>query len=514
MSQSKLALAAAAAVVLGGTFAHAAPYASGVQIAGNNVSFVLNEPTDVLTVSINGGAPITLDGSTAGTKNFTIGSPSDKFTIVTQNSSPTGYRIPTGSTIAAASSGLSQQSNEGGSNLISADTNVLNRFNSPRGVSVSRDPNAPNFGTAYIANSAAGTVAAAGSLPARTLGDGIYALRADQSDAFGNGDTAANPVLSDGFPAFIDTSASSPWRVTVGPRGDVYVVDFSDANGGLFRLNPNLTAGDNVLAGIGGNTTLPVGQNHGSLTATYVEGSLAGGNLTVYNLDEDLRSSQFGGPAGDDRNSLWRYDIGAGPLPYAGTPTKVNAQNVLLPTANSDVDRGADGKFYLAQNRSAGNEPGVVVLSPDGSQVLFNSLTASRALLGNPTAADILRNIQGIALTSDQQFLAGMLNNSDVVLVPLVEGIPDLANRLVVNTGTDIISGRDIATDIAGNIHYVSSGQGLYRVLSPGGDTFFALSYDGSLPAGQQFAFAVPEPGSAAVLGLGALAMLARRRRS
>jgi hypothetical protein len=73
-----------------------------------------------------------------------------------------------------------------------------------------------------------------------------------------------------------------------------------------------------------------------------------------------------------------------------------------------------------------------------------------------------------------------MLNNSDVAVVPLVAGIPDIAGRMVVNTGTDIASGRDISVDAAGNIHYVSSGQGAYRVLSTGGHTLATTSFDGT----------------------------------
>lgn len=101
-------------------------------------------------------------------------------------------------------------------------------------------------------------------------------------------------------------------------------------------------------------------------------------------------------------------------------------------------------------------------------------------MLNNPTTNDILRNVQGMAISEDQKWLAAMLNNSDVAVVPLVAGIPDLANRLVVNTGTDINSGRDIAFDAAGNIHYVSSGQALYRVLAPGGNTLATTTRDGN----------------------------------
>ena len=35
-----------------------APYASNVQVTGTTVNFLLNEPSDTLTYSINGGAPV------------------------------------------------------------------------------------------------------------------------------------------------------------------------------------------------------------------------------------------------------------------------------------------------------------------------------------------------------------------------------------------------------------------------------------------------------------------------
>src|SRR5437764_1369801 len=116
--------------------AFAAPYASNVIISGGtNVSFILNEPADSLTYSINGGAPQTLDGSTKGTKNFALGSSSDTFSILATKLDGTGYSRPTGATFAAAPNGLSQPTAQFGFRLISDDTNTLVKFNSPRGVS-------------------------------------------------------------------------------------------------------------------------------------------------------------------------------------------------------------------------------------------------------------------------------------------------------------------------------------------------------------------------------------------
>ena len=490
------ALVAAVSITLFNASADAASYASGITVNGTTVTFTLNEPADLLTFSLNGGPATTLDGSAKGQKTFQLTSASDTFSITAIKNDPIGYTIPTGGVIAAATSGLSQPTNEGGFRLISDDTNVLTRFNSPRGVTVAANPNNPLFGTAYVSNSAAGNVSTGAT---RTLGDGLYAMRADQSDIFGKGDTA----VATGFEG--TASANSPFRVHVGGDHNLYIADFSDANGGVFRMSGSLTGSTRVLAGTGGPTALPAGQNHGSTTGVFVTSDANG--ITLYTVDEDLTSSQFGGGSTTDKNSLWRYDIGNEALPYNGVPTKL--ATVLVSGATSDLDRGANGNFYLMQNRSAGNEGGIIVLSADGSTVLFNSLTASRTLLGNPSAVDIFRNVQGVAVSPDQKYIAAILNNSDVAVMPLDGGgVPDIANRLVINTGTDINSGRDIAFDAAGNIHYVSSGQALYRVLAPGGYTEATTSWNGS---SYEFVM-VPEPTSAVLAGLGGLIAMRRRR--
>jgi hypothetical protein len=469
----------------------ATPYASNVTKTGTTVNFILNEPSGTLKYSINGGAPVALDGTTKGAKTFNLGSPSDTFSIIAEKTDSTGYTIPTGATIPTTDSGsLNAATPAGGLNLISNDADKFSWYGAPRGVGVSNNPNSPNFGTTYISQgNATGTLAPPGGPGARATTDGLYAVHADQTDAYGYGDTAQNPNAQDGFPSFSTASSNSPYRIHVSATGEVYVADFADVNSNVFVVNPDLSASKILLTGIAGTTgsanpdgtSLAADMNHGSVVSVAVTGSLATNDLVIYTLDEDLTSAHVTGNLTDsttDKFSVWKYQINGGPLTWSTMPTKV-ADHLSPPNGNTftDMDRGPDGKIYLSVNPNGANPSPtrLVVTDPAGTKI-FDSLTASQAL-GNAT--DIIANLNQIAVSPDQKWLAGMLNFSDVLVLPLVNGIPDLAHRLVVDAG-NINSGRDITFDAADNIHLVSSGQQLYRVLSPGGHTITTLTWNGT----------------------------------
>lgn len=438
--------------------ARATPYASSVSVYGSDVSFVLNEPADNVTVVFDGGASSQdLGALNAGAHTFSLGAAST-FRIVVKKDSGAGYT-------------------QGAIKQISLDANPLVRFNSPRGVAVNKNPSSTAFGRVYVANSAAGTTAG------RTLGDGIYVLNPDLSEVPGLGTNVLTAGLN--WTNGTGGNTESPHRLTLARDDKLYIGDWSDPNGSLFVADINVANGQNVLGGlIGGPYPVTTSRIHGSISAAWVEGSLATGDLTAYVIDEDLQTDRtVGGGAGSgtERNSVWRWEIGAGPLPFETPPTKFMSPLIVTDSQLADLTRGPDGKWYVSQRRA---EPatvaGVFVRASDGS-ALWNSRQASRDFLGNQSANDLLGETAAIDVSPDGKWLAVLRrDNNAISLLPLTDGIPNMTNRLVLATSPTTVAARDIGFDAAGNLYYVSSGQGLMRVFSPGGKTTATTGSDGT----------------------------------
>ncbi len=164
-------------------------------------------------------------------------------------------------------------------------------------------------------------------------------------------------------------------------------------------------------------TGLPAGQNHGSISAVYTTGSLAAGNLVVYAMDEDLNSTHVAGATGNapDRNSLWKWTVGAGGdangANYSVMPTQLTpgvSTAPAFPAYNPgligdfpaggiivDMAHSPDGHFYMAENRSGGTVDGLVVADSTGA-IVWDSLAASRTILGDPNARDIVTGAVGL----------------------------------------------------------------------------------------------------------------------
>src|SRR5436190_19066151 len=435
----------------------ATPYACDITNSAGTVSFRLNENADNVKVISNGGAVTNDIGP--GIKGLTVtnlGVAAGTVKIMVTRSAPAGY---------TQSSSDSFQDGTGA---------FVNKFFLARGVVVDKNPASPVFGRIYVANARAGTTGS----PARANGDGIYLINSDDTSAL---DTGATPRTA-GLPFSPGTDTASPLRLTIGKDdGLLYICDLSDPSGGMWVTDRNVemnSAATNVIWKIG--DIINGATNHGSIYAAVVEGTLAGGNLTIFTMDEDLVPIK----------TAWRYDVNGGPLPSVAAP--VSLGQPMTNTAIDLVRGGSSNYLYASQNtRTAGTAtyPSIQVFKADGT-VVTNSLDATRAYLGNPTAADLLQNTTALDISPDGKTLALLRGSTfgSVLLVPLTNGLFDFAGTNAFSLGVNGASdnNRDISYDLVGNLYVVNSGTEWLRVYSKGGASVAISGSDGS------FALTVP----------------------
>ena len=262
-------------------------------------------------------------------------------------------------------------------------------------------------------------VAGTGTIPARTMAAGIYALTADRVgvDLANNFGVVTNPndtalskkpnwvtdeVLNPPVPPATNSTATtdnvrSPWRISLDAAGNIIAADWSTSSGGLKWASPNLTSGGALLAIQDGEdpTNFAVRNSaqddlHSRITSEpYVTGSI-GNNLTVTAFDALLEPVPDTSPA--DRLNIWRWNIGnhdftANPLGYDGTnlppqqdfvvPDLVIAGNKLAGQANINgatlitsvpgvlVNMNYSPQhdlYYITQPRSNGTEASLMIV--------------------------------------------------------------------------------------------------------------------------------------------------------
>ncbi len=457
------------ALCLAASWARATPYASSITNSGTAISFRLNESADSVKIISDGGTTTNDLGVRAFGLHTVALAIVGTFQIEVSKGPSLGYL-------------------NGVTNLISADTNVLLRFNAPRGVAVNRNPASPYFGRIYVANADTGSVAVVGAFPARNmvLGDGIYALNGDFTDALGQGNVARTLGLN--WRSTAADQANKPFRVEVGEDNNLYISDYTSPTnipltGNLYVGDPDLTTGTNVF----GFDPSKAGRFPSSAIA---QGSLGGGNLKIFGIYPDLEYAYdfFGFPS-VSFNVMQSWDIGAGPLPSSVTPTRVTDLPILIadvPSVLSDIDIAPDGKYFIAQNRSQGLEAGLWVVDPAQTaggeagfpDIVFNSYFFSVNFFN--VTNDLLFQTRAVKVSPDNKVVALIRDDNRIWIIPLTNGLPDLTGRRLMDSGTLIGLGRDVSFDSAGNLYTVSSGQAAMKSFSPGYPTRAVTGSDGT----------------------------------
>lgn len=443
-SQSKNIFGAASvlAIISCAQMAKAVPYASGISNNAGTVSFILNEAADSVRVIFDGGASTNDPGSAKGLHSFALGGATTYEIQVVKNAPQTWAQI-------------------------SVDTNNFVKFFQPKGIAVNLNPaNLALFGRIYVGTSTAGTTAPVAS--GRTTGKGIYVLNADQSDALGQGDTE----LTGGI--FFASSANSPFRIEIGQDNNLYIGDFADANANIYQTDADVSSGSGatMLSGIG-NTANPTVHTtcNGSPIA---KGSLATSDLVLWAID---------GQWGNGFGRILRWDIGAGPIPYNSAPTELGFVGSTTNEVQSDLDMGPDGKFYSCQARVSSDIGAVRVFDSSGATVLWNSKSNSASGV-DPFVASLITGPRSVKVSPDGKTLAIIRNDTQVWLVGLTNGIPDLTRtNLLALMGTasgTSSNAREVSWDIAGNLYLGDSSHERLRVWSPGGLSTAITKSDGT----------------------------------
>lgn len=324
---------------------------------------------------------------------------------------------------------------------ISDNANPLMQFNYPYGVSVDNNLDSPFFGRVYVSESAAGT------LPGRSTQDGIYILDAALADVTAQGATPYN-----GSVAWGTTSNSSPFRVSVGEDGNVFVCDWSDAHPGVWIMNPaNPSAPfvpvfDGLTKASSGLSSFNGVNIHGSISHIYSTGK--GEERRLFTFDEDYTNATT-----TNAGNLLQYNIGTLQTPYQSEPIVVYndaANGNLQQNFNSCIAPDGRGGWWISQyrNADAATIPSLIHVNTAGT-VDFNSGTTPD-LIGNSHRG-------GMAVNHDGSRLAmGCDNELKIFEVTFTEaGIPALKRLHSIKPALGLYT-TGVSFDRAGNVYAVS----------------------------------------------------------
>ncbi len=443
--------------------AKAHPYASGITNNGGNIQFILNEGGGTVNVVFEDSTTNAMGVLARGAQSFPLGAHTSYSIIVTK----IGNGTPS---------------------LISTDTAQFSVWNSPRGVGVNQNPKLGNsFGRIYAGNGLVG-----GTTP-NNKGIGLYALNADQTEALGKGTNATATST------FAGSGGVGPWRMRVAPDNTLLVNDFSTAAAALWQFKPDLSDSNLVLSIIGQTAAAAAGiHSDFSHSTPLMTGSLAAGNLVLWTGDASLAvpnatiaPSLVLGP-GTFRgsfNCIYRYDIGAGPLPWNNPPNYAYTLGLdSIAGLRVEVELGKDGKIIGGFGRANFSNGDIQILDPTGTTKLYDSLHDGADLWnGIRGFGGAVGTYGGVRVSPDGRYLASLDFNFGITIASLIDGIPDESSIFNIpntpynnTTGTlglqNARGGMD--WDAANNLYVYSQFQGLLRIYSLGITTTCVTSND------------------------------------
>jgi hypothetical protein len=477
-------LIAFAALLILSSSALAHPYASGITgtNAAGDVSFIMNEGGATVTVTFEDSSTANLGVLAKGSNFFNLGT-------------HTSYTIS-----------CYKQGN-GTPSLISTDADTYSIWDSARGVAVNKNAAiGTNFGQLCVGNGATGG-----------KGLGLFLLNADQTLVKGS-------VGSD----FWSGGGNGPWRVRANDDGTFLASDFSTAKASLFQYSPDLSSSNLVLSIVGQTAAVAAGIHGDFFGCAIMKGSLAQGNLALYTFDSGMGAPQdtnsIKGPltSPGSFNCVFKYNIGAGPIPAAGWNKRPDYAYTFgldgIAELRTEGDVGNDGKVYCAFGRANASNPNLQILAPvpttngitgdpanqdvqvaaqsptnwlytGGVNPPFNTPPPGGSI-GDPWVGGRGSGVNngtyaGVRVSPDGRFIASVDLNNGITLAALTNGIPNDGTIFGISQGTfgsttglNLANARGMDWDPANNIWVISSGQARLRCFSLGLTTTCITSND------------------------------------
>ncbi len=314
-------------------------------------------------------------------------------------------------------------SDDGYTSWTKISTDTMTVIYSPKGIAINRNPNSPSFGVVYISNGTAGTSANAGAFYNQ---DGFYKYHASQ-DTIG---------FFDGGEDWTG-SASSPWKLTIGPDDNLYVADFGRDL--AFEFDQDISP----------NSRKIVINDDNKESGQYVAGIAVAGtgaDRAIYTAD-----GHYGSFTG-----IKKYDIGTNDVMPAGDTGYVVIERPDGGFYQYDVEIGSDGSIYFDQYRANVGEARPLLKYP--AYTSGPAFTNADAIWDVPST---YTGAYGMALDEANNRVAfGDYYSGNVYVFNATTGeIMD-----TVDTG---IKSRDIAFDAVGNLYNISSASEYWYVTSP-----------------------------------------------
>ncbi|MDR2653323.1 MAG: Ig-like domain-containing protein, partial [Prevotellaceae bacterium] len=326
------------------------------------------------------------------------------------------------------------------SNSATEPTKVSNddalKYYDPRSISVDNTFDSPFFGRVYISDSQGTGQGSAG--------EGIFILNAALSDTTNQS--------GNGYKGGVSwTTTSSPFRASVAPDGNVYIVDWSDAHSGVWRMDPaNPTSTFMEVFGgtnIGGGLHAAGGINiHGSISHCWVIDT--GVNTKLFTFDEDYTDAIV-----TNTGSLLQYNIGNLTTPWEQAPSSVvyndGLYGNLQQNMNSCIAPDGHGGWWISQNRAANS-----VTIPS-----LVHLTSSNVLTNFGTNMDIPNSTQaGLAASVDGTMIAVGCQNAVRIFDVTFDGsnVPSITLKYTISS-TLGLNTHGLAFDNVNNVYVAAS---------------------------------------------------------